>query len=70
MSLDVSSLFTNVPIDDIVEFLHQCLQDNPLNLPFSINILIKLIKLVTEDNPPIKKSYSINQRGHFTPTFK
>ena len=34
ISLDVLSLFTNVPIDGIVEFLHDYLQDNLLNLPF------------------------------------
>ena len=38
MSLDFSSLFTNVPIDDIVEFLPDYLHDNPLNLPFSVDI--------------------------------
>ena len=45
VSLDVDSLFTNVPVEETLSFLRNHLQTNPLNLTFSIDIFLELIDL-------------------------
>ena len=45
VSFDVKSLFTNVPINDTLNFLEEYLETNPIDMPFSLNVLIKLIRL-------------------------
>ena len=49
VSFDVVSLFTKVPIDDLLEFLSDHLDNTPLDIPFSKNTLIELIKLCIKD---------------------
>ena len=47
VSLDVSSLFTNVPVDIVLSFLHTKIVDNDIQLPvgLTLDVLIQLIKL-------------------------
>ena len=47
ISFDVVSLFTKVPIDDLLQFLVEELPDH--NLPISQDVLIELIKLCVKD---------------------
>ena len=48
VSFDVVSLFTKVPIDDLLDMLPEELEN--LELPFSIDTLIELIKLCIKDS--------------------
>ena len=45
VSFDVSSLFTNVPLDQLLTFLIEFLDNNDLSLPVSNDALLKLIEL-------------------------
>ena len=49
VSFDVKSLFTNVPINDTLNFLEEYLETNPIDMPFSLNVLIKLIRLCVDN---------------------
>ena len=51
VSFDVDSLFTNVPVDETVEFLQNHLSVNHLDLPFSNHVLFQLINLCTKSCP-------------------
>ena len=46
-SFDVKSLYTNIPVDDLLLFLEKELEN--YNMPFSIPIIITLIKLCVKD---------------------
>lgn len=48
VSFDVKSLFTRVPVDDLLEYLAEIL-DN-YDLPFSTNVVLELIKLCVCDS--------------------
>ena len=50
LSLDVESLFTNVPLDDVTGFLRSKLTNDNIDLPdgLTIDMLIELIKLCCE----------------------
>ena len=51
VSFDVDSLFTNVPIDETLNFLEDFLPRSGVQLPFSVEILLNLIRLcVTNRN--------------------
>lgn len=50
LSLDVDSLFTRVPIEDILAILEEKLPDLNLDLPISLSKFIKLIKLCISDS--------------------
>ena len=47
VSFDVSSLFTNVPIEDTLDFLKNYLQSHTVDMPFNSDVLLKLIELCT-----------------------
>ncbi len=47
VSFDVTSLFTKVPVDDLIDYLSDTLNDNDLPLPK--DIVIKLIELCIKD---------------------
>ena len=49
VSFDVSSLFTNVPIEDTLDFLKNYLQSHTVDMPFNIDVLLKLIELSTNN---------------------
>ena len=49
VSFDVTSLFTKVPIDDLIEFLSETLENIQLDIPFSKKTLIELIKLCVKE---------------------
>ena len=49
ISFDVVSLFTKVPIDDMLDYLSEFLDTAEIELPFSNNTLIELIKLCIKD---------------------
>ena len=48
VSFDVASLFTNVPIEETLIFLDQYLECNDLDLPFTNQVFLELIKLCVE----------------------
>ena len=45
VSFDVDSLFTNVPIDETLKFLEDFLPRSGVQLPFSVEILLNLLRL-------------------------
>ena len=47
LSLDITSLFTNVPLDIVLSFLRSKILDNDIRLPSELNldVLIQLIKM-------------------------
>ena len=45
VSLDVNSLFTMVPVDEVLCFLREKLDSINISLPFDKNIFLDLIKL-------------------------
>ena len=49
VSFDVSSLFTNVPLDDTMEFLKYHLRNINLDMPFNCDVFLKLVKLCTDN---------------------
>ena len=49
VSFDVSSLFTNVPIKDTLDFLKNYLQSHTVDMPFHSDVLLKLIELCTNN---------------------
>ena len=49
VSFDVSSLFTNVPIEDTLDFLKNYLQSHTEDMPFNSDVLLKLIDLCTNN---------------------
>ena len=49
ISFDVSSLFTNVPIEDTLDFLKNYLQSHTVDMPFNSDVLLKLIELCTNN---------------------
>ena len=49
VSFDVSSLFTNVPIEDTFDFLKNYLQSHTEDMPFNSDVLLKLIELCTNN---------------------
>ena len=49
VSFDVSSLFTNVPIEDTLDFMKNYLQSHTVDMPFNSDVLLKLIELCTNN---------------------
>ena len=49
VSFDLSSLFTNAPLDDLMKFLKYHLRNNNLDIPFNCDVLLKLVKLCTDN---------------------
>lgn len=49
VSFDVVSLFTKMPIDDLMAFLSELLENTQLDIPFPKSTLIELIKLCVKD---------------------
>ena len=45
----ISSLFTNVPIEDTLDILKNYLQPHTVDLPFNSDVLLKLIELCTNN---------------------
>ncbi|XP_069186448.1 uncharacterized protein [Procambarus clarkii] len=63
LSLDVDSLFTNVPLDDVLSFLRQKASESLLPLPLPTDVFLDLIRLCVESN-----SFSFNGK-YYTQTF-
>ena len=61
VSFDVSSLFTNVPIEDTLDFFLNYLQSHTVDMPFNSDVLSKLIEQCTNNC-----YFSCN--GNFFPT--
>ena len=49
VSFDVKSLFTNVPLDQTLNFSKGHSNDNPIDLPFNNSVLIDFIKLCVDN---------------------
>ena len=49
VSFDISSFFTNVPIEDTLDFLKNYLQSHTVDMPFNSDVLLKLIELCTNN---------------------
>ena len=49
VSFDASSLFTNVPIEDTLDFLKNYLQSHTVDMPFNSDVFLKLIELCTNN---------------------
>ena len=49
-SLDITSLFTNVPIEDVLNFLESKIDSNQISLPIPKTCFLELIKLCTNHN--------------------
>ena len=50
LSLDVNSLFTKVPVHETIDFIKRKIPSMNLNLPFSNEIFVELLKLSTTEN--------------------
>ena len=48
LSFDVDSLFTNVPIDDVLQFLKRKLPSTGVNLGMPIDVFVELVKLCVD----------------------
>ena len=65
VSFDVNSLFTNVPVEETLLFLQNHLQDNPIDMPFSLETLVKLLRLCLDHCYfSFNGKYFIQQRGY------
>ena len=50
ISFDVTSLFTNVPLDDVLDFIRRKCQDKCIELPIPVDAFLDLIKLCVSNN--------------------
>ena len=50
VSFDVSALFTNVPLEDVLAFLQRKLTENNINLPVPVELFMELLRLCVCDN--------------------
>nr|XP_053627747.1 uncharacterized protein LOC128685277 [Cherax quadricarinatus] len=50
LSLDVESLFTNVPLDDVLDFLREKAHEGFLHLPIPTDVFLDLIRLCVDSN--------------------
>ena len=55
LSLDVESLFTNVPLDDVLSFLRRKVSEGSVHLPLPTDVFLDLIRLCVDSN-----SFSFN----------
>ena len=50
LSLDVESLFTNVPLDDVLSFLRTKVSEGTVQLPLPTDVFLDLIRLCVDSN--------------------
>ena len=50
VSFDVEALFTNVPFDDVLDFLRRKFSENTIQLPIPAESFLELLKLCVSDN--------------------
>ena len=50
VSLDIVSLFTNVPIDDVIDFISRKIDSNQIQIPLPKACFLDLLRLCTNNN--------------------